>query len=555
MINVMRRWSVGCKTGFVALLLSTAFVNAQETVTVPSVDPLAPAGRPEHNLIVESLKAAGEHDGITAWWLGNSGFAVQMNGKVVLTDPVIELARDSDPLGSEMGWRKAGPGEWLQPVWQCDSVVPLRFRLPMLAREVPQCDLVVVSHAHEDHGASKTLWILGQQTDAHFCGPHDMRQKFLDVGIPEDRIHVNLPGRTETVAGLEVEWTYATHGPPSYASGYLVDDGKNRVYYTGDNSTIEPHPDFPPIMEFQDIDLLILPAPLQYMGGERGAKLANATDASFVLPSHYNTYDIPGEKLHIGWLGGNPEEMRGHMKHGDRLIRLLQGQGLHIEDGNGTVVLNPNPRQLTEQAWPAYGKIDIDGSLTDWQRARWTIRLRPRILTPWGADTARCAVLWDEDNLYVAFDVSDGDLQGRIKDRDGSVFSDDCVEVNIDPHGDRPEQMAKDDYYYTITVGNVVSDASGPREDKTWNSRFQHAVSLRGSLNDSEQGDSGYSVELAFPWSELGITPQVGMKIPIDFIVGDRDQDQMSYYYDWAELRHPATPVNWGEIELVGHAE
>lgn len=530
-------------------------IHAQVTVTVPDVDPHVPVGRPQPNVIVESLKAAGMHRGITAWWVGNSGFAVQIGNKVVLTDPVIELARDSDPLGSEMGYRKAGPGEWLQPVWQCDNVVPLRFRMPLLAREVPQCDLVVVSHAHEDHGAAKTLRVLGQQTKAHFCGPLEMKQKFLDVGISEDRIHVALPGQIRTIAGMNVEWTYAVHGPPTYASGYLVDDGENRVYYTGDNSTIEKHPDFPHIMEFRDIDLLILPAPLQYMGGERGAKLANAIDASFVLPSHFNTYDIPDENLSGGWLGGDPEEMRPHMKHPERLMRPLQGQGLHIAEGEGKLIMNPNPRQLREQAWPAYGEIKIDGDLMDWQRARWTIMLRPRILTPWGTDSARCAVLWDDQNLYVAFDVKDSDLQGGVQDRDANVFADDCVEVNIDPHGDRPEQMEKNDYYYTITVGNVVSDASGPREDKTWNSKFRHAVTQRGTLNNSEDGDSGYSVELAFPWKELGIRPHAGMKIPIDFLVGDRDDDQQNYYYDWAELRSPQAPVNWGEIELVGRAK
>lgn len=554
----------GMKTGkrlarstavFGALLFGITVVDAQITTTVPDIDPHVPVGRPDPNVIVESIKASASHRGITAWWVGNSGFAVQIGDKVVLTDPVIELARDSDPLGSEMGLRKSGPGEWLQPVWQCDNVVPLRFRMPLLARELPQCDLVVVSHAHEDHGASKTLRILGKQTNAHFCGPLEMKQKFLDVGIPEERIHVALAGQIREIAGMNVEWTYATHGPPTYASGYLVDDGENRVYYTGDNSTIEKHEDFPHIMDFRDIDLLIQPAPLQYMGGERGAKLANSIDAAFVLPSHFNTYDIPGENLSGGWLGGNPEEMRAHMKHPERLKRPLQGQGLHIEDGEGTLVMNPNPRQLADQAWPVYDEIKVDGDLTDWQRARWTVLLRPRVLTPWGTDTARCAVLWDEDNLYVAFDVVDTDLQGGVKDRDGSVFSDDCVEVNIDPHGDRPEQMEKNDYYYTITVENVVSDASGPREDKTWNSRFQHAVKLRGSLNNSEDNDSGYSVELALPWQELGIKPHAGMSFPIDFLVGDRDDDQQNYYYDWAELRHPQTPVNWGEIKLVGRAQ
>ncbi|MCH2211084.1 MAG: MBL fold metallo-hydrolase [Fuerstiella sp.] len=571
--------------GLAVILMSSTLSQAQTTVTVPSVDPHAQRERPDPNVIVESLRGAATHEDITAWWLSNSGFCVQMDDKVVLTDPIIELARDWDPLGSEMGWRtwNSQLGEWLQPVWQTDLVVPLRYRLPMLAREMPQCDLVVVSHAHEDHGSSKTLRVLGQYTNAHFCGPHDMKQKFLDVGIPEDRIHVNLPGRSENINGLDVEWTYATHGPPTYASGYLVDDGKNRVYYTGDNSTIEKHEDFPHIMEFRDIDLLILPAPLQYMGGERGAKLANAIDASFVLPSHYNSYEPVGtepqgnsntppvhpfvmssrytndepsrDKMTMGWLGGNPEIMRAHMKHPERLVTPLQGEGLHIKGREGTLIRFPNPRQLYDQAWPAYDKIVIDGDITEWQRARWTIKLRPRPLTTWGTDKARCAVLWDDENLYVAFDVRDGDLKGRIKQRDGSVFDDDCVEVNLDPHGDRPEKLAKDDYIFTMTVGNVMSDASGPGEDKTWNSGVRHAVQLRGTLNDGPDGDSGYTAEMAFPWKDLGIEPKIGMKIPIDFIVGDRDDDQKPYYYDWADLRSPQTPVNWGEIELVGHAE
>ena len=124
-------------------------------------------------------------------------------------------------------------------------------------------------------------------------------------------------------------------------------------------------------------------------------------------------------------------------------------------------------------------------------------------------------MLWDEKNLYVAFDVTDGDLKGRVQEQDGSVFSDDCVEVNLDPHGNRPELLAKNDYVFKITVGNVVSDASGPGEDKTWNSKFRHAVSRRGTLNNSQDTDSGYSVELAFPWRELGVQPQVVLKIPI----------------------------------------
>ncbi|HUU23579.1 MAG TPA: carbohydrate-binding family 9-like protein, partial [Phycisphaerae bacterium] len=246
--------------------------------------------------------------------------------------------------------------------------------------------------------------------------------------------------------------------------------------------------------------------------------------------------------------------VRRHMKRPERLIKLLQGQALHIEDGKATVVRPPNPRQLREQAWWASRPVKIDGDLADWQQARWTIRLRPRVDTPWATDTARAAALWDREFLYLAVDVRDEDVRADQSGHDPPVWKDDCVEVDIDPQCEQTELFIANDRIYHVTARNVVHDASGSATgDKVekWDSKFGHAVKVHGTLNDSKDTDRGYVVEMAIPWSELGVTPEPGRKIAIDFAVLDRDEGKRGYYYDWADLVHVQVPVNWGVIELV----
>ncbi|HUU60645.1 MAG TPA: sugar-binding protein, partial [Phycisphaerae bacterium] len=352
----------------------------------------------------------------------------------------------------------------------------------------------------------------------------------------------------KTLGGIEVEWTYAKHGPETSCCGFLLRYQGKSILYTGDTSTTER------IKDLKDVDLLLLPIPEQYMGGQRGAEFADAVAAGFVLPCHYNTYDIPGEKGNAGWLGGDPEAVRRHMKRPERLIKLLQGQALHIEDGKATVVRPPNPRQLREQAWWASRPVKIDGDLADWQQARWTIRLRPRVDTPWATDTARAAALWDREFLYLAVDVRDEDVRADESGHDPPVWKDDCVEVDVDPQCEQTTLFAATDRIYHVTPRNAVHDASGSATgDKVekWDSKFGHAVKVHGTLNDSKDTDRGYVVEMAIPWSELGVTPEPGRKIAIDFAVLDRDEGKRGYYYDWANLVHVQVPVNWGVIELV----
>lgn len=161
-------------------------------------------------------------------------------------------------------------------------------------------------------------------------------------------------------------------------------------------------------------------------------------------------------------------------------------------------------------------KIQIDGRLNDnaWKAAE------PAVFQfPWPAQegakqktTAR--LLWDEQNLYVAYDCEDSDITARFLDRDDPTYRDDAVELFLNP---RPGQS--DGYFgFEMNARGVMYDYIyflGRYLFKRLDLKgLQLATDIRGSLNSSAGTDQGWTLELAIPFAELdglaGQTPKAG---------------------------------------------
>jgi hypothetical protein len=161
--------------------------------------------------------------------------------------------------------------------------------------------------------------------------------------------------------------------------------------------------------------------------------------------------------------------------------------------------------------------IVIDGKLDDasWTRATTTGSL-VNVSTgePAGASelSASVRLVYDEQALYVGFEVFDDDLRGGFDPAlpDPYLWTKDAVEVMIDPDGDGDNLD-----YYEIQVGpqNLVFDSAfdaynlprepdGPYGHQEWSANLQSAVQLQGTLDDARE-DDGYVVEMAIPWASL----------------------------------------------------
>jgi hypothetical protein len=109
---------------------------------------------------------------------------------------------------------------------------------------------------------------------------------------------------------------------------------------------------------------------------------------------------------------------------------------------------------------------------------------------------------WDDDNLYVAFDVEDDTLRSTFTSNDDHLWEQDCVEIMLDPDGDGNNYIELQVSPAGKKFDTRYDSRRSPRPygHLDYDSELKSGVAMRGTLNDA-QLDEGYTVEIAIPWS------------------------------------------------------
>lgn len=177
---------------------------------------------------------------------------------------------------------------------------------------------------------------------------------------------------------------------------------------------------------------------------------------------------------------------------------------------------------------PAGTQLKIDGVLdeAEWRRAAAT---RPFVNAQSGKRDrdsklgGRVKLLYDDDALYLGFDIKDVDVQGGFPKtaKDPHLWTADTVEIMIDPDGDGDNN----DYYeIQINPQNLVFDShfeqykrprggpEGPFGNQDWSAELTSKVTVDGTLDKSDDEDKGYVVEAAIPWKAFHKAKQVPPK-------------------------------------------
>lgn len=211
--------------------------------------------------------------------------------------------------------------------------------------------------------------------------------------------------------------------------------------------------------------------------------------------------------------------------------------------------------ELSIQAKKADQQVKIDGNLSEWDSAS-RISFEEQSDRP-AADRNKTTAMamWDKNYLYLAFQVADTNLQAQAHGGH-TVYRDDGVEFLIDPGFHRTRTYLPDDICVHVNLHGAVQDDRGTPQgtwDDSWDSTIRSAFRLDGTLNDDSDVDTGYTAEVALPWSDLGGSrPRPGARFGITLCVNDRDQEQAGYRYsDWANIPKFHVPRDWGQMELV----
>lgn len=164
--------------------------------------------------------------------------------------------------------------------------------------------------------------------------------------------------------------------------------------------------------------------------------------------------------------------------------------------------------------------------------------------------------LWNRDSLYFLFKVTDKDLRAhQLKKDDPNLFLDDMVEILIDPEENKNDCWSTDDIVYHINLLSQKKDDRGTEKclsDPSWDGTANFYVQLFGTLNDTTDIDFGYTVEIAFPWTELGVLPNIGSSIGINFANGDND-GKGRQLFNWSGAQPMRLPSAFGSLILTGY--
>lgn len=250
---------------------------------------MKPAFQKDSALLADIAAARAKADEFHVWWLGQSGFLVQWQGRHILIDPYL-----SDSLT-----RKYAATD--KPHIRMTERVIDPVRLDFI-------DVVTSSHNHTDHLDPETLQPLAK-ANPHLvmvCPEANRVTVRERSGLPDDRIiglDAALPvGSLAAVAGFEFHAVPAAHesldtdklGRHIYL-GFVVKVGPWTLYHSGDTVLFEGMAEL--LRPFQ-IDVALLPingrAPERRVSGNlwgrEAAHLAKDIGAGVVIPCHYDLF-------------------------------------------------------------------------------------------------------------------------------------------------------------------------------------------------------------------------------------------------------------------------
>jgi len=246
---------------------------------------LIPAFKKNDTLIDEIDFFLFEKEGFRLWWLGQSGYLLQWNGKRILIDPYL-----SDSLTKKYS-------ETEKPHVRMSELVVQ----PELWKNI---SIVTSSHIHTDHLDAETLIpILKNNPNIKFIIPEANRafvanRVQCDIDFP---IGMN-EGFKHTVDGFTFIGIPAKHNELARDEngnckfmGFIIQFGKYSIYHSGDTLWFDGMAE---LLKPFNVDVAILPIngnkPERKVAGnldcQEAVALGTAISADVVIPCHYDMF-------------------------------------------------------------------------------------------------------------------------------------------------------------------------------------------------------------------------------------------------------------------------
>ncbi len=192
----------------------------------------------------------------------------------------------------------------------------------------------------------------------------------------------------------------------------------------------------------------------------------------------------------------------------------------------------------TKSTTALYGSPTIDGAVDDiWDDAP-EIPVSNHLMATAGA-SGIAKMLWDEQNLYVLFEVSDTQLSRANTNR----ANQDSVVVYVDEDRVDAWPYREDDGLYRVNFANEQSFKFLSNSTPATSAGFESATSV---------SDANYKVEMKIPFKS--IAPQNGTEIRVDAQVNDATGTTLQSVATWNDIlgRAISSTEVFGQLTLTG---
>ena len=241
-------------------------------------------------------------DELNICWIGHATVLINFYGTYILTDPAL-LPR----VGIKLLINTYGPLRYMYPALSID--------------EIPQPDLILISHAHMDHMDYETLKSITNKFSGKIsCVTakntkdviEDLKWKSLrelDWDKKLDIVDIKLTG----IEVVHNGWRYPGEKDRSSGdingrsyNGYLIEKNNKKIFFAGDTAYTEKWK----FLASDNIDIAIIPVggyvPKHYYHCNPEEALKMADDflkAKYFIPIHTKTFDTPKELIEpLEWL-------------------------------------------------------------------------------------------------------------------------------------------------------------------------------------------------------------------------------------------------------------
>lgn len=199
-----------------------------------------------------------------------------------------------------------------------------------------------------------------------------------------------------------------------------------------------------------------------------------------------------------------------------RILTIIVGCFSVISCAQSNKEIIPN----TYIAYQTSSAIKIDGEENDasWSKVEWSQSFIDIEGVKKPTYNTQVKMLWDETYLYILAKMEEPHVWGNLKKKDTVIFYNNDFEVFIDPDGDTHN-------YYELEINALNTNwdlfISKPYREgnvvlNDWTvTGLKSAVKVNGTLNNSNDIDEGWVVEMAIPWAVYK-TSYFEKNVPVD---------------------------------------